>query len=112
MNWLTNSLVDNLTWKLLSTVSGNTQVSLPDNFYEINAIVKFRANNNMEFGYVYNFAKIQLEDNDRVYCQGFGFNNANNYCQINASKSSISVNGVVQENTSYISTAQLQVYYR
>jgi hypothetical protein len=97
-----------LNWKLLQTVTGKTQVSLPSEFRQIIVEVCHTPSK-----VVYNFiiCKMQLTDILRVYVQGQHTSGNNNYCRISATKENVVLNTYYRDGIDVSSESSLTVYY-
>lgn len=104
----------NLEWKLLSTVTGNTVVNLPEAYNEL--LIKVRGNNDKSYVSVWHLIPAMLSETEQYFPLGASrggtqttYGNEN---RIKVTSSTVSIHKVYANGTEYTSASVMEIYYR
>lgn len=106
LNTNLSNVKNELQWKFLKTVTGTTEIALPDQFSEI--CVKIYSSVNV-------FPNILLGDNYGMFDMPFGTGSGTyklHFCRVYIKKTAIKLNEIYDNGTDRTSSAPVSVYYR
>lgn len=107
----------NLEWKLLDSVTGNTIVTLPEDFSELFILAKAgnTQTSNKYIAYSFNIIRDVLPVDDPIFLSnGYAHETSkgSTYCQLKITKKSVFLNEFYNTGYNNTSTAILDVYYK
>lgn len=97
-----------LKWKLVNSVTGTDNIVLPNNYTELFVLASTSSNASMG-----TFIQDCLPDNKATHYLGGGYNSTDQHSvKVSISKNNINLLTYVHDNTNYVTTANMSVYYR
>lgn len=100
--------IPNMEWKLAGQAVGNTPISLPANFKELNICLNIPNFGNQNLRVI----REEVQSNGATYRQGWSFSSTNNLIGIDVSLASVVLGICYIDSVDKVSQTTVKVWYR